>query len=66
MGPGLALVKVAKTGGGSGFHGPAFAFDFGASIQGLKRIAWAARDGSKARPSGLCLLMQAGVSSAQS
>ena len=60
MGLGLALVKAANTGGGSALHGPAFAFVFGASIQGLKRIAWAAGDGSKARSSGLCLLMQRG------
>ena len=65
MGLGLALVKAANTGGGSALHGPAFAFVFGASIQGLKRIAWAASDGFKVRSSGLCLLMQAGVSSAQ-
>ena len=60
MGLGLALVKAANTGGGSALHGPAFVFDCGASIQGLKRIAWAASDGSKARSSGLCLLMQGG------
>ena len=60
MGLGLALVKAVNTGGGSAPHGPAFVFDWGASIQGLKRIAWAASDGSKARSSGLCLLMQGG------
>ena len=53
------LFRAAKTAGGSAPHGPAFAFERGASIQGLKRIAWAASDGSKARSSGLCLLMQA-------
>ena len=60
MGLGLALVKAANTGGGRALHGPAFvfAFVFGASIQGLKRIAWAASDGIKVRSSGLCLLMQ--------
>ena len=58
MGLGLALVKAASTDGGSALHGPAFVFDVGASIQGLKRIAWAASDGSEVRPSGLCLLMQ--------
>ena len=58
MGLGLALVKAANTGGGSALHGPAFVFDCGASIQGLKRIAWADSNGSKARSSGLCLLMQ--------
>ena len=42
MGLGLALVKAANTGGGSALHGPAFAFVFGASIQGLKRIEAAA------------------------
>ena len=67
MGLGLALVKAANTGGGRALHGPAFvfAFVFGASIQGLKRIAWAASDGIKVRSSGLCLLMQAGALSAQ-
>ena len=60
MGLGLALVKAVNAGGGSALHGPAFVFDWGASIQGLKRIAWAASDGSKARSSGLCLLMQGG------
>ena len=60
MGLGLALVKAANTGSGRVLHGPAFVFDCGASIQGLKRIAWAASDGSKARSSGLCLLMQGG------
>ena len=65
MGLGLALVKAANTGGGSAFHGPALVFDFGASIQGLKRIAWTANDGSKPRSSGLCLLMQEGVFLAQ-
>ena len=63
MGLGWALVKAANTGGGSALHGPAVAFVFGASIQGLKRIAWAASDVFKVRSSGLCLLMQAGVSS---
>ena len=58
MGLGLALVKAANTGGGRALHGPAFVFDFGASIQGLKRMAWAAVDGTKVRSSGLCLLMQ--------
>ena len=61
MGLGLELVKAANTGGGSALHGPAFVFDFGASIQGLKRIAWAGSDVSKARSSGLCLLMQGGL-----
>ena len=61
MGLGLALVKAVNAGGGSALHGPAFVFDWGASIQGLKRIAWAASDGSKARSSGLCLLMQGGL-----
>ena len=60
MGLGLALVKAANTGGGRVLHGPAFVFDCGASIQGLKRISWGASDGSKARCSGLCLLMQGG------
>ena len=60
MGLGLALVKAANPGGGRVLHGPAFVFDRGASIQGLKRIAWAASDGSKARSSGLCLLMRGG------
>ena len=64
MGLGLALVKAANTGGGSALHGPAFVFDCGASIQGLKRIAWAGSNGSKARSSGLCLLMR-GASGAQ-
>ena len=58
MGLGLALVKAANTGGGRALHGPAFVFACGASIQGLKRIAWAASDGIKVRSSGLCLLMQ--------
>ena len=58
MGLWLALVKAASAGGGSAPHGPAFVFAFGASIQGLKRIAWAASDGSKVRSSGLCFLMQ--------
>ena len=60
MGLGLALVRAANTGGGSALHGPAFVFAFGASSQGLKRIAWAGSDGFKARSSGLCLLMQGG------
>jgi len=60
MGLCSALVNAANTGGGSALHGPAFAFAVGASIQGLKRIAWVASGGSKARSSGLCLLMQAG------
>ena len=60
MGLGLALVKAANTGGGRVLHGPAFVFDCGASIQGLKRIAWAGSNGSKARSSSLCLLMQGG------
>ena len=58
MGLGLALVKAANTGGGRALHGPAFVFDFGANIQGLKRIAWAASDGIKVSSFGLCLLMQ--------
>ena len=65
MGLGLALVRAASTGGGSALHGPALVLAFGASIQGLKRIALTASDGSKARSSGLCLLMQAGDISAQ-
>ena len=60
MGLELVLVKAANTGGGSALHGPAFVFDCGASIQGLKRIAWADGGRSKARSSGLCLLMQGG------
>ena len=66
MGLGLAAVKAAKAGGGSALHGPALVFDFGASIQGLKRIARATTDGCKVRSSGLCFLMQVGVASAQS
>ena len=65
MGLGLALVRAVSTGSGSALHGPAFVFAFGASIQGLKRIAWAASDGFKATSSDLCLLMQAGALSAQ-
>ena len=38
MGLGLALVRAANAGGGSALHSPAFAFERGASIQGLKRI----------------------------
>lgn len=38
MGLGLALARAANAGGGSALHGPAFAFECGASIQGLKRI----------------------------
>lgn len=64
MGLGLALVKAVNAGGGSALHGPAFVFDWGASIQGLKRIAWAARDGSKVRSSGLCFSMHGGVADA--
>ena len=56
---GLALVRAASTGGGSALYGPAFVFAFGASIQGLKRIAWTGSNGSQARSSDLCLLMQA-------
>ena len=65
MGRGLALVRAVSTGSGSALHGLDVVFAFGASIQGLKRIAWGASDGSKARSSGLCLLMLVGVSSAQ-
>ena len=61
MGLGLVLGKAASTDGGSALHGPAFVFDCGASIQGLKRIAWAGSNDSKARSSGLCLLMQGGA-----
>ena len=64
MGLGLALVRAANAGGGNALHGPAFAFERGASIQGLKRIAWAARDGSKVRSSGLCFSMHGGVADA--
>ena len=38
MGLGLALARAANAGGGNALHGPAFAFERGASIQGLKRI----------------------------
>ena len=58
------LFRAAKTAGGSAPHGPALAFACGASIQGLKRIAWAARDGSKVRSSGLCFSMHGGVADA--
>jgi len=64
MGLGLALARAANAGGGSALHGPAFAFECGASIQGLKRIAWAARYGSKVRSSGLCFSMHGGVADA--
>ena len=57
MGLWLALVKAARWWRKCA-PWPRFCFDCGASIQGLKRIAWAGSDGSKARSSGLCLLMQ--------
>ena len=38
MGLGLALARAANAGGGNALHSPAFAFERGASIQGLKRI----------------------------
>ena len=37
------LAKAINTGGGSVLHGPAFASDWGASIQGLMRIAMGLR-----------------------
>ena len=64
MGLGWALVRAANAGGGSAFHGPAVAFERGASIQGLKRIERLPVVGSKARSSGLCFLMQAVVTDA--
>ena len=46
MGLGWPLVKPPTLVEEEVLHGPAH-FDRGASIQGLKRIAWAASDGSK-------------------
>ena len=47
MGLGWALVRAANAGGGSAFHGPALAFERGASIQGLKRIERLGSNGFK-------------------